>query len=380
MAGAFSSAFSSAFDIGAAGNRRRRVMIAGRQQMQWAKQSTAVSYVIGPILDSAGAEYTGAVIGDISLSKNGGTLTALASAATLTHVANGQYTLALTTGNTDTLGTGRILCNKSTYQMPTLEIMVLPATVYDALTANATNTTGGLLAATAAISALAGALSQTGDSFARLGAPAGASVSADVAAVKADTAAVKAKTDNLPAAPASTTNITAGTITTTTNLTNLPVVPTDWLTGAGVKADAVTKIQSGLATSSDVTTIEAALTVIVGLIDTEIAAIKAKTDQLTFTTMNKVDATLQLAADLAATVAAKIADTILRRHQANAEGSSDGDSLSVSSLYGMIQQAQESNTVDNAGELTIYQTNGTTELGRKTVDTDADAEPVVGVS
>ena len=38
---------------------------------------------------------------------------------------------------------------------------------------------------------------QTGDSFARLGAPAGASVSADVAAVKVDTAAIKAKTDSL---------------------------------------------------------------------------------------------------------------------------------------------------------------------------------------
>ena len=38
---------------------------------------------------------------------------------------------------------------------------------------------------------------QTGDSFARLGAPAGASVSADIAAVKVDTAAVKAKTDSL---------------------------------------------------------------------------------------------------------------------------------------------------------------------------------------
>lgn len=43
---------------------------------------------------------------------------------------------------------------------------------------------------------------QTGDSFARLGAPAGASVSADVAAAKVDTAAIKAKTDNLPTDPA----------------------------------------------------------------------------------------------------------------------------------------------------------------------------------
>lgn len=47
----------------------------------------------------------------------------------------------------------------------------------------------------------------TGDAFARLGAPAGASVSADVAAVKSDSAAIKAKTDNLPAAPAAVSDI-----------------------------------------------------------------------------------------------------------------------------------------------------------------------------
>jgi hypothetical protein len=56
---------------------------------------------------------------------------------------------------------------------------------------------------------------QTGDSFARLGAPAGASIEADIAAINA-------KTTNLPATPASATNITAGTITTVTNLTNAP--------------------------------------------------------------------------------------------------------------------------------------------------------------
>jgi len=44
----------------------------------------------------------------------------------------------------------------------------------------------------------------TGDAFARLGAPVGASISADLAAVKAVDDAVKAKTDNLPASPAAT--------------------------------------------------------------------------------------------------------------------------------------------------------------------------------
>lgn len=50
---------------------------------------------------------------------------------------------------------------------------------------------------------------QSGDAYARVGAPAGASVSADVAAVKGDTAAVKLKTDNLPADPADASDLVA---------------------------------------------------------------------------------------------------------------------------------------------------------------------------
>ena len=99
----------------------------------WAKQSTAATLIVGPILDSTGAEYTTAVIGDLSISKNGGTLTAMASAATLTHIANGQYTLVTTTGNLDTLGRAQITCNKSTYQMPTVNLMVVPANVFDSM-------------------------------------------------------------------------------------------------------------------------------------------------------------------------------------------------------------------------------------------------------
>lgn len=55
---------------------------------------------------------------------------------------------------------------------------------------------------------------------------------------------------------ATQTGVTIPTVTTvgtTTNLTNLPAVTTDWLTAAGVKADAVTKIQTGLATPTNIT-------------------------------------------------------------------------------------------------------------------------------
>lgn len=70
----------------------------------------------------------------------------------------------------------------------------------------------------------------------------------------------------VPSVIASTTNITAGTITTTTNLTNLPAITANWLTAAGLASDAVTEIQSGLATAANLAT---AIT----YIDTEIAAI-----------------------------------------------------------------------------------------------------------
>jgi len=99
----------------------------------WCKQSTAATLIVGPILDSAGAEYTGAVISDLSISKNGGTLTALAAAATLTHIANGQYTLVMTTGNLDTLGRLQITCNRATYQMPPVGLTVVPAMVFDSM-------------------------------------------------------------------------------------------------------------------------------------------------------------------------------------------------------------------------------------------------------
>ena len=124
-----------------------------------AKQSTALTVVVGPILDSTGAEYASAVIGDLSISKNGGTLTAMASAATLTYIANGMYTLVTTTANMDTLGAVQVTCNKATYQMPKMERNVVPSSVYDAIITNATNATGGLLTATAAITGLAGVIS-----------------------------------------------------------------------------------------------------------------------------------------------------------------------------------------------------------------------------
>jgi hypothetical protein len=181
-----------------------------------ARQSTALTVIVGPILDSTGAEYASAVIGDLSISKNGGTLTAMASAATLTYIDNGMYTLVTTTGNMDTLGAVQVTCNKATYQMPKMERNVVPASVYDAIIANATNTTGGLPAATGTISALAGAVStltaggvrtELATELGRIDATIGSratqtSVDAIDDFIDTEVAAIKDKTDLIVAFPA----------------------------------------------------------------------------------------------------------------------------------------------------------------------------------
>lgn len=75
---------------------------------------------------------------------------------------------------------------------------------------------------------------QTGDNFARLGAPAGASVSADVAAVKADSAAIKVKTDFTPSVTSGAAGglFIAGTNAATTVTTSLTTTFTGNLTGS----------------------------------------------------------------------------------------------------------------------------------------------------
>ena len=84
------------------------------------------------------------------------------------------------------------------------------------------------------VTTLTGHTAQTGDCYARLGAPAGASVSADVAAVKADTGAIKTKTDYLPSATAGSAGgvFIAGTNAATSITTALTANITGNLSGS----------------------------------------------------------------------------------------------------------------------------------------------------
>lgn len=76
--------------------------------------------------------------------------------------------------------------------------------------------------------------------------------------------------------------------------------------------------------------------------------------------------------------ATEIADTVLKRSTANIEASSTGDTLSLKSLYGMVAQGVH-NTQVAGNTLTVTQSDDTTTLGTRTVTTDANAKPIVGI-
>ena len=74
----------------------------------------------------------------------------------------------------------------------------------------------------------------------------------------------------------------------------------------------------------------------------------------------------------------KIADTTLKRATSNIEASSDGDALSLRSLYGMIAQGVHKTSIA-ANTLTVTQSDDSTTLGTRTITTDANAEPITGL-
>ena len=72
----------------------------------------------------------------------------------------------------------------------------------------------------------------------------------------------------------------------------------------------------------------------------------------------------------------KIADIILRRATSSVEASSDGETLSMRSLYGMIAQGVHKTPISGS-TLTVTKSDETTTLGTRTIVTDATSQPIV---
>ncbi len=73
---------------------------------------------------------------------------------------------------------------------------------------------------------------------------------------------------------------TGNVIPTVTTLTNLPTIPANWLTAAGLAADAVTEIQSGLATATNVSDAQTAIITQVDANETKIDSIQSDTNDI----------------------------------------------------------------------------------------------------
>jgi len=183
----------------------------------WLKQSTQVVVSFGPFLDKTdGVTLETGLVSAIDhattgamLSKNGGALTIRSQAVTAsTYDARGDYRVTLSTTDTNTLGTLRMVFEEAATTLPVWQdFMVVPANVWDSLfgadalqvdvaqwlgTAAATPTVAGVpevdvthvAGATTNVAALAtnvdAILTDTADMQPKLGTPAGASISADI--------------------------------------------------------------------------------------------------------------------------------------------------------------------------------------------------------
>ena len=279
------------------------------------KQSTASQEVpLGPFLDSTDGvtPETGLTIAntDIKLWLMGATSLANKNSGGATHMAGGIYYCVLDATDTATLGALVIFISVSGALPVKVECEVVSANVYDALI-------GGTdyLQVDVTDWKNATAPAMTGDAFARLGAPAGASVSADLAAVKVDTAAILVDTAEIGAA------------------------------GAGLTA---------LASATNLATVA-------GYLDTEIAAIKAKTDNL--------PAAPAATGDIP--TATQNADALLNRDMSAV---SDTNSRSPLNALRFIRNKWDV----AATTLTVKKEDDSTTAWTATVSTSAGADPIVG--
>lgn len=303
--------------------------------MTWLKQSTAVTVVLGPFVDSTDGVTSETALtisqADIRLSKNGAAFAQTNNAAGATHMENGNYSVPLNTTDTNTLGTLRVAVAESGALPVWRDFMVVPANVWDSmfgadlLQVDLTQVSGAAVSASSA---------QLGVNVVNVG---GSAVSASAGLLNANVTQISgdsAAADNLEAAADGTGyNLGGGSVVAASVTGNVGgnVTGSIGSLAAQAKADVNAEVDSALDTAvpgtptagsinervktmddadipatltsmdgkldtidnfldTEVAAILAAVDTEIATIDTVVDAIKAKTDSLTFTTANRVDA------------------------------------------------------------------------------------------
>ena len=178
-----------------------------------------------------------------------------------------------------------------------------------------------------------------------------AEANSDTAAILVDTADLQANQGDWATATgfATPTNITAGTITTATNLTNLPTIPANWLTAAGTAADFTTEIQSGLATGAAQTTAQNDLDIITGATGVNLlAATQASIDAIEVDTSTTLQAELDAiqAAVITNAAGADIAADIIAVKAETANIVADTNELQTDDVPGLIAALNDLSVAD----------------------------------
>jgi len=315
------------------------------------RQSTQIIVVIGPFVDVSDGftPEVGITLGaadEAEILKSNTTTTTDISAATWAAISgcDGWYGLTLTTSHTDTIGPLTVMVNDDSVCLPVFaRFQVIEEAAYDtifaasALPASTTNITAGTVTTATNVTTVNG-LAANVITAASIAADAitDAKVAADVT-IASVTGAVGSVTGNVGGnVNGSVGSVTAGVTVTTNNdktgyglsataVDEIWDEPTAGHSTAGTTGEALTDAGSagdpwstalpgayGVGSAGKIigdnlnTTVssrasQTSLDTVDDFLDTEVAAIKAKTDQLTFTVANQVDANIQYVNDVQVT-------------------------------------------------------------------------------
>ena len=405
-----------------------------------ARQSTAITIMVGPVLDADGVAVTGGVVGDFKISKNGAAPGGLNGSATATHRHTGFYSLALTTSDTDTVGTAQITIDDTTNSCPLANLQVMEEVIYDAFYAASANTFTGAAGSTKVtgvvlvdtLTTYTGNTVQTGDSYAIVnsGTHGNAAIKGFVDDIGIAGAGLTALGDtrlgNLDAAVTTRmatyvqpTGFLAATfpsdpadqslIIDATNAIIAAVgdVPTnaELATALGTADDAVLTAVANVQTAVNDIPTNAELATALGTADDAVLAALATAQ----TAINDIPTNAELATALAAAddaVLLAIGDLPTNAELATALGTADDAVLTaiaalptaaqigayvITTGMGTFEASANVNSLctlvlaafhgtRSGGTLTIKRTDDTTTHDTKTLTTDAAAEPVVGVA
>lgn len=101
------------------------------------KQSTAATVVLGPFVDDTDGKTAETALtisqADVRLSKNGGAYAQKSDTGSASHMESGNYSVGLNTTDTNTLGRLRISIHESGALPVWIDLMIMPANVWDSL-------------------------------------------------------------------------------------------------------------------------------------------------------------------------------------------------------------------------------------------------------